>query len=215
MGRRHLGLQICSLVIEGATISYNKAPEGFGGIGISTDCSLHMTGCDITHNKFESGKQYYRGCGACVDVRSSAVFIKCNIDDNGDVNYGGADRGGGLAMSKGSKVILQGCSISRNIANRGGKGKGGAIYCIDDGSNLLVEDCVIDNNEAARGGGFELRSGTTGAIKWSEITRNIATNGGGMFIHGGIGPEDLQIEHCIIAKNEASDPGHHGGAGIR
>lgn len=190
-----------SFIMEGGTISGNKAPSGSGaGVFVSEGAEFIMKDGKITGNISQSG--------AGVSVMTSAVTylpISTFVMEGGTIsNNIVSESGGAVEMGRGSIAKISGGTISRNKA----VSYGGAIY--GKGSSItLSDDCLIKENTASKyGGAITMLAYSTDIgslnIKGGTIQDNYSdASGGGIFIQG----STLNISGGNLTGNEAAQYG--------
>jgi predicted outer membrane repeat protein len=146
--------------------------------------------CEITNNT----TGFYGGGIHAVIVQQSPLFVEdCEIAQNS------AQAGGGIYAQGGSFATLSMARtrIADNVAQSSStfigqdSGHGGGIL----GSFVTVNlaDCVIDQNTAQKDGGGVLNYIQRINVIRSTVSNNRATNGGGIFAHGGFDIRDSTI----------------------
>ena len=222
----------------------NNSCYGYGGGIYMGHCELGVLieDCEITGNA--NNRAYPYGGGGFASEYSPATFINTQINNNDtpvDTNGGGgritystvefndcemkdntASDGGAVYMAN-ATVTFRGTTISGNKVFSGGVSanrRGGGVNCEAD-CILTIENSTLEGNEAEKSGGaVYIARNTNVSIKWTEILNNKAgTAGGGISLSADftypIGPEDVKIEHCMIAGNEcAGTDQRYGGGGL-
>ncbi len=108
-------------------------------------------------------------------------------------NANATHNAGGIEMS--GTVEIKNCLIQNNTTSVGGGG-------ITNWGNLTITDSIIKNNTAHDAGGGIETDGTL-IVKNCQITDNIASNGGGITIHDRTN-SNATIENTDISRNRAN-----------
>ncbi len=164
-----------------------------GGALTAFNTRLRISQCTFTDNfRYQDG-------GAMHLDSAWAEITGCNISGN-IVNF----NGGGIYIYE-SQCLISDCLIDNNQIMENATG-GGGIYC--KYSTVLVENSIISNNfggtSLSYGGGIRIINSIMN-ITGSCINNNFCANQGGG-IRLGTGSQ-LQMDHCVIAFNEANDAG--------
>ena len=194
------GLEVyyyANLTVSGGTISYNTATNGYGG-GVCAQwygATEIKKGSTITRNKAPKGD-------------GGGIFIyRYNMTvTGGEISYNEAKNGGGVcSVSEASDnylTTISGGTIKFNTASN----HGGGLY--NEASKVTVNGGTISQNTAVgNGGGIYLRNGSTATISGTEdgsvvgkVTRNTASNGGGVCVATGA---DLTVRNGFVTYNNA------------
>lgn len=146
------------------------------------------------------GPQYSGGAISLISG-SALTLTQVTITDN-TASYGHdilqSGNGGGI-YNNGGTAVLNHVTVSHNKA-----GFAGGIY--NGGTLMLINSAVQDNESTYYGGGIQSNSDplySMGLIlDSSTVSGNIAgTNGGGLYINGGLG----NVENSSISSNRANN----------
>ena len=198
--------------MTGGKISGNMAYEG-GGVFLTSDSSMNMTGGSVEKNAFTaSGKSSYGG-GVYVSGASSLTAENATISGNhalyrGDWLTTQAVGGGIYVNGKGSSVSLTNCTVDGNRAANNAGWTGGGIYA-GSSAQLNVTGGSITNNSAftsddhtqheSGGGGVYAASGVVLTMSGVKVSGNTALLGAGVYLNG---VASGVIESCTISDND-------------
>ncbi|MBQ2737499.1 MAG: hypothetical protein IJF38_02320, partial [Clostridia bacterium] len=187
------------LVINGATISENKANYG-GGIyikkdkrGAATDAYLYDANGNLKHGKFNSpNNSFYE-----VLVEMNGGYIQDNTATyNGGGVYLKDDNGTGVTVD----FIMTGGTVSGNKANGANESKGGAIY-VFGGGKFTASGGTIENNVSYGDGGAVYVSDGNASISGSAVIRNNRAYrcGGAVYVLNG----NITVDGGTVRDNRA------------
>jgi hypothetical protein len=212
--------QFVSLIDTGSVFSGNRAigsAASGGGIDDEGFESTKLTGTVMTRNSAGLGTDDGIGGGLYTDSTSGVSLDRVTLADNRAASHGGGMYLGASAYA----VSVRRSTLSGNVAGSAGvAGLGGGVYQRE--SVLTLENSTIAGNKAVStvladgyGGGVYAVQGRT-ALRYSTVSRNIAKQGGGLYIesiggtllgsivtgnHAGAGgPED----DCVAASPTAA-----------
>ena len=203
-------------VITGCQIRYNGSLlQGYGGgMRYQLGASPQISSSTIEGNQC----QFYGGGISLSSIISSSQIVGCTIQNNESGHFGG-----GLDLEY-SDLVIEGCTINSNVSHHGGgitifqsspelyqcnfdhnnvAGNGAGLY-FSYMSYAKVYSCHILENEAGRdGGGIYISNTSTPEISNCLIEGNISLEfGGGIYCEIETNDEII-IEYCTIADNEA------------
>ena len=152
----------------------------FGGAGIhAARADLTLAGTSEVSNN--ATPRSGGGLSAWESTVAGGVY------QNNDASEG---TGGGVLLGD---SLLVDATVTNNVALDGG---GVGLW---DGST--VSGCTITGNTASRsGGGVDARAGDEGRVEDSEISDNLANDGGGISVEG----LHLSLDDVTILRNEAN-----------
>jgi hypothetical protein len=178
------------LLLVASTIANNSDNRNGGGLYISGDANVTITGQSKLHGNNAAGK------GGGVFVKGHAIV---SVDGNNSVMGNTADSGGGLAVLDLACVVLKGgSSVVGNIAviNGGGLAVGDRANVLrlrlvtetyNNGSNVILTggSIVMGNSADKEGGGLAVYDGGNVTLtNASSVQGNTAgTEGGGLYLH--------------------------------
>ncbi|KAI8922089.1 hypothetical protein DFJ77DRAFT_11314 [Powellomyces hirtus] len=208
-----------SVLVENSRLRRNRALSGGGALSGRLTGRAMIKGCSIERNTAgsragaldlsdsvqvvsENTTFFLNFC----ESNSGAVQLKGNSSltatDTQFLNNTAPNTGGALYVSGRSRLGLHNCLLAGNIAGNAG----GALY-FESTSPSVLNECRIENNAAGdHGGGIALQSLDTPdedanlLIRSSSITKNLASNGGGIAIKSTL---PLHIERSQITENVA------------
>jgi hypothetical protein len=188
-----------SLIMDGGTVSKNKAAGGNNGGGVRVDPG----GIFTMNSGIIGGNDAQSGGGVYVE----GSFIMCdgtisNNKANGNDDYNGY--GGGVYMTGGTFSMMSG-TISDNSANNigGGVQINGAAFAIYGGA-------IISGNEAKNGGGVYTNGSfkiDSGLIKENRVKTPDST-GGGVYVSGSFTMDGGTINGNSTNPNQSYVPNH-------
>jgi len=152
-----------------------------------------ITNCILTDNYSSHGGAIFCRYGNVEITNCSLNNNNSNIDAHG---YGG--QGGAIYCDMGS-VSIANSTISSNSASAGG-----GIYCTNN-DNVTIKNCVISDNKATdsspvSGGGGIYCARSSLSIIGSQICRNTAVSGAGIY---SVDAVSFLITDCNIKDNVA------------
>lgn len=179
-------------VIEGGTISGNKADPDGGGIFVKG--TLVMTGGTISNNYADdTGGGIYCSDSGTFDLKNARIYG--NTSDND---------GGGLIVHLKSEASIENCSILNNESKTE---DGGAMRVEADEKTLTIKDSLIGANRAENdGGGIVIYAGKV-VMNGGAISNNTSEDGAGVYNDDGT----IEFDSVIIDSNTSTKKG---GAGI-
>ncbi|AFY68478.1 conserved repeat domain protein [Thalassoporum mexicanum PCC 7367] len=189
-------LNLLNLDLTGGDVS------GDGGairISFSADATLNITDSNITGNTASSdggGIQTYNN-----------DFI--NISGTTISGNSAGTSGGGLQAQDNNSVTIDDSVISNNNV---GFSSGGGLF-FDDNNTVTITDTTVSGNSAVEdGGGILFDQNNIVSITSTTVSNNtisggsIGSNGGGIFVGGGIN-SDIEISNSTISSNTADEDG--------
>ncbi len=206
-------------IFENLTITGGNSTNDGGGIN-AVDADVSIIGCTITGNSSDDD-------GAGVYISGATGFIdSCSFVNNTSNLPNSSDNGGGI-MGFQADIYVSNSTFTSNTSNS----HGGAMYFND----CMVEifGCTLEGNSSQLGGGLAFVGGSTGTITDSTMFQNNATNdgggiysaastphfnrcvvidnaaateGGGVYVSGET-DDELLMDNCIIARNNAANGG--------
>lgn len=177
-----------TLTVSGeCKISENEAAQSGGAICVTGSSEVTVSGGEISRNTASS----HYGGGIWVTTGTLTV-------SGGTIEENEADRGGGISVISGL-CTFSGGLIQSNIANKvdanlGGRG-GGVFVGYDEqtsgqGQFTMTGGQILDNEAEVEGGGVYCKAKTDEeegkySIQFTggEISRNMAYNGGGVYVN--------------------------------
>jgi hypothetical protein len=214
------------LTLEKTSVFQNEAPLG-GGIKIDvSDGSAHLVSdlddSSILQNKasVKGGNVYIVGVTKLVNRRVSLKHFH--------IESGTAPLGGGVAIDN-TRAGFENCLLKSNRASgtSSGSGIGGGIYADSSDVDFANSECkknyasnsgggvymmsaanfhfsgsLIAENEAEKSGGGIHMEGVEGLLDAGSIKENVAENGAGVSIRGGV----PSLESLHISFNAAKSP---------
>lgn len=156
------------LAVSRGSIISNSAEYG-GGVYVTS--TFTMSGGEISDNTSTNDG------GGIYSYGGTATMT------GGEISYNSADNnGGGVALDNHSTVAMENATITQNTAGN----RGGGVYAESD--TFTATDCTItyntiDSNNRSQGGGIYADDAVT--LTDTEVSNNVADNGGGAYINGG------------------------------
>ncbi len=183
-------------IFEALTIINNSATSEGGGLWI--DGNLSISNSNLSDNSAGSN-----GGGALFEGTISLSNVSI-------LNNTTSQNGGGFYLYGGNVTALD-CIVSGNEA----LSQGGGIYLRN--CRPILENLKVIDNQASQGGGIYFSSGGNFQFDLihSDIVRNTATEGAGLYIHGNTGI--CTVSDVIITDNIAIGDGGgiHSGWGLQ
>jgi len=178
--------------LKGGTISQNKAAVGAGGVYVSSNTIMNMTGGSIVDNEAKQG-------GAIFCLRGTATITGGQINNNTVTGTGGAVYITGNASTVAGTVndasLRVGIVTIKNVDIYGNNANTGGAFEVANFGTLNLENCKVHDNSAENiGGGIYVNKVSYGNLKNVEIYSNEAKTGGG----GGL---SINVGSTVIAEN--------------
>lgn len=217
-----------TLKMSGGVVEENEAESG-GGIYLS-DATVKLTpiGFQPSVDDFGDGEDIGIGMRSARGGTKPVIRNNNALDGGGGIYATGCDNlqlvgleitgnavksayhGGGVCLKDCSGALIQDCEIAENSVGNSGYGHG--IY-VDYSENVQITDCNIHDNrnemmQNGQGGGLHLQE-VSGAVSGTEITNNLAKQGGGAMVYSPSGTHAVTFTDCTITGNEA----HNGEGG--
>ena len=191
-------------VLKGGSISNNTCTVGGGGIYVSGDAEMQMTGGTITGNEAQKG-------GAVYCNRGVVTVTGGQIHDNSAVSAGGAFYVNGFSATPVGQVndpaLRKGIVTLRNVDLYGHTAITGAAVEVANFGTLNLEDSKVHDNIAENiGAGVYINKVSYGNLKNVEIYNNEAQSGGGggFAIHVGA---NVKADNITVENNRADGIG--------
>ncbi|MEM9080871.1 MAG: choice-of-anchor Q domain-containing protein [Verrucomicrobiota bacterium] len=206
-----------STLPNGLTIDANGQVTNHRVLEIQPNSTSALHSLSLTGGKAANGSNGGKGedgGGILVDSNSHLTLTACTVSSNQTGNGGNSSSnsdggnggdGGGISVSPNSSLTLTACTVSNNRTGNGGNsgvfskagdsGLGGGIL-VSTNTNLTLTACTISNNQTGNGGKSE-----------DELENGSGGDGGGILYLG----SKMDILHCTIVDNVASDSGSGGG----
>ena len=186
-----------TFIMQGGVISANNVSSYGGGVYSKNGSSFTMEGGTITGNTSDQH-------GGGVYNSGSFIMLDGTISDN---KAGSIYNGGGVYNGQGDASFeMKSGTITGNSSE-----SGGGVYNYGENINFSMSGYgVISNNKAETGAGVYFEStnkdgsGTFTVSENSQITGNIGSYGGGVYINNGL----FTMDGGIISGNAVSK---HGG----
>jgi len=215
------------LVFTGGELNTNTAQLG-GAIYAAPNASVTLTGVSqpvsvLSNTGSDSGGAIYNDGGHLEIIKANFIGNKTatNVISEGyggaianlgemrlynsffDVNQG---RFGG-AVFVGGRVSAAQAYIERTVFNQNQADQlGGGLYTNVETTTVTVTNSVFDGNIAGSGGGIA-RFNANLSLSNSSLTRNTATQGGGLFVGAGPQPSSggyVEVRDTTLSTNTAS-----------
>jgi hypothetical protein len=191
-------VQLRHSALRGVAGNYALTVSGTGRV-------LDMADCVVEHNR---AAMYSAGL---MLEGTQASLTNCLIRDNGYGTYGS-----GLRIRQNSRVTMDGCLIAGNTGEKGGG------ISVSGHSTLIMNHCVVsgDSSLLGMGGGILMLAADTLRMSHCIVAGNVsggsiayATYGGGILAASQLVGDPygyLELDHCILADNIATNPGNAG-----
>lgn len=182
------------LTLNGVTVQNGKvAAGGGGGILIDNEGAVALNGSRVIGNETTAG-----GDGGGIHINNTGTLVADNSVVSGNTADG---NGGGIYDSGGNILISNGSKISDNHSNM----TGGGLF-VNVGSARIAGSQVSENTADGASGGIRINGG---ALKLSdcEVRGNKASAQGGGIDNNAT----IQMDHCVVAENEALGDREGGG----
>lgn len=166
---------------------------GYTGVALSilTNCTVVLEYVMITNGASVTGG------GIRVDAGATLTAQYCVVEKNT------AWVGGGAAVGAASTLVLSDTSVSDNVALGGG-----GLHVASNGVAIIDGTTRVQRNWAAVLGGGAYVEGTLIGESWSAtIEHNLAADGGGVAVNGGV----LELRPGHIGYNQATNLTGRGG----
>jgi hypothetical protein len=189
---------------DGAVITGNTNSSSGGGVEVTGNGKLDMTGGEISGNTVTSASQ--RGGG--VYVNGSGEFTMSGGTISGNKTTNSSSYGGGVSVDGGASFVMTGGVISGNTAGN----NAGGVY-VYYGSTFTMHNGKISGNKAYTGGGVYVNDSTF-TMNNGVISGNTATtNGGGVQVTSALTDITFTMNGGKISGNKA-DNGTGGGVRV-
>lgn len=153
------------LTMTNCTVTENQG-SNVQGVGIYSDSSLEMTGCQVSENACTSGEAALAGG---IFTLGATTLTDCQITGNQS-----SGDGGGLVVGAGATSLAGQTTVGSNVATGGG-----GILVVEDASLTVASTCQITHNTATElYGGIANRGTVTlqGASPDSIVINNCPDN---------------------------------------
>jgi hypothetical protein len=190
---RHGGavmIQSSTPVIHDCAISGNTAACRGGALWIEGSTGPELRDVVMTGNRASLAGQY--GGGAVCAEGSSALFIRCEFNDNR------SHHGGGVCVQECGGVIFSGCIFTGNHAP---SVYGGGGAWVRQGGDVTFDGCLFTGNDAYYGAGLLCRYADGVLLSSCVFSANSVSQDGGAVSSWG---SDLQMTACTIFANSAA-----------
>ena len=169
-------------------IEGNRSTRSGGGV-YAQDSNLLVEQCTVSLNESNDG--------------GGLFSMHCNLDLLGSScrQNRAHNSGGGLYNAGKGDVTIDNCRIELNDASDDG---GGILVRKRTGHHMIMNSHLGQNLTGDLGAGICYFMTDTAQVVNSELHRNIAMNGGGLFVAT---PNALDIERTIFDRNEAQQDG--------
>lgn len=177
--------------IEGVTFRNGKVVGRKVGGGVINEGTLTLVDCAVVGNRIEAPIEG-RGGGI---YNGGVLLVEGTVVAN---NYVSTYEGGGIYNREGAEAHLLRTEIAHNVVSRG---EGGGVS--NDGLMVVEESSVVDNHAYDSGAGFS--NGYRGelTLKGVQVSANrVGRTGGGIYNHN-----KVSIERSEIARNLAAAGG--------
>jgi hypothetical protein len=176
---------------------------GGGAIASLLGCPIVVSGGSKINQNYatkyvtKTNNKFMGFGGAIFSPNANITINDSDISSNVSTTGGCAIYNGKSLVMNNSRVVKN--TIEKNDHEPSGVEFNGTIYSKDSAS-LVLNDCVMKNNQVIDGGGA-IYQGVISLIN-SEITKNKAKIGGGLYLTSG---DNLVKINSLIANNEPND----------
>ena len=193
-----------TLCLHGHSLQSSRGGGNFS-VSIPAGVTVNLQDCDVNDTEGT--------ISPATDIESArGVYVAGTLNMYGGTITGfdgGAGNGAGVQVANGGKMNMYGGVISKNVTT----GSGGGVCVNQNGVFNMYDGSSITENEAATGGGVYAGGGSSATYAKSNatvnmyggtISKNTATNGGGVALQRG----HLSLsDKAAIDDNTATDGG--------